>query len=41
MELVELHTMPTEKDMSDKDKELLKQTGVKKKGAPFPTPLSL
>ncbi|TFK80919.1 MAGE-domain-containing protein [Polyporus arcularius HHB13444] len=31
MELVELHTMPTEKDMSDKDKELLKQTGVKKK----------
>ncbi|KAI0696984.1 MAGE-domain-containing protein [Cerioporus squamosus] len=31
MELVELHSMPTEKDMSEKDKELINKTGVKKK----------
>ncbi|KAI0752475.1 MAGE-domain-containing protein [Daedaleopsis nitida] len=31
MELVELHSMPSDKDMSEKDAEMLKNTGVKKK----------
>ena len=32
MQLVELHAMPSEKDISEKDADLLKNTGVKKKG---------
>ena len=32
MELVEMQAMPTDKDMSEKDADLLKTTGVKKKG---------
>ena len=31
MELVEMQAMPTDKDMSEKDADLLKTTGVKKK----------
>ena len=31
MELVELRPMPSDKDMNEKDAELLKNTGVKKK----------
>ena len=37
MELVELQPMPTEKDMSEKDAELLNKTGVKKKSTPYPS----
>ena len=33
MEIVELQSMPSEKDISEKDADLLKNTGVKKKGA--------
>ena len=32
MELVELSPMPSDKDINEKDAELLKNTGVKKKG---------
>ena len=32
MELVEMQAMPSDQDMSEKDADLLKNTGVKKKG---------
>ena len=32
MELIEMQAMPSDKDMSEKDADLLKNTGVKKKG---------
>ena len=32
MELVEMQAMPSDKDISEKDADLLKNTGVKKKG---------
>lgn len=35
MELVEMQAMPSDKDMSEKDADLLKNTGVKKKGELF------
>lgn len=35
MELVEMQAMPSDKDMSEKDADLLKNTGVKKKGEFF------
>ncbi|EJF56396.1 MAGE-domain-containing protein [Dichomitus squalens LYAD-421 SS1] len=37
MELVEMQAMPSDKDMSEKDADLLKTTGVKKKAAPTGT----
>ncbi|KAM5540612.1 hypothetical protein V8D89_005643 [Ganoderma adspersum] len=37
MELVEMQAMPSDKDMSEKDADLLKNTGVKKKAAPTGT----
>ena len=35
MEIVEMQAMPSDKDMSEKDADLLKNTGVKKKGEFF------